>query len=188
MQSIPPLFVVEMYAFNEALELETNISNWILSGLLPEINNLSDDYDHVLDYISDDALDPFLFFSNTLISSSMENNKENTPSSSPKSLVENVSGAIQNVLLDDSCKEKPRNRLAHLINSKTDTPLTPKDSTIITQANEVYTKSDVDVHVTEKCSKNLSYPDIYSSNGISHYTPESSMIPPLGNTHLPYYD
>lgn len=172
-RSLPPLFVVEMHAFNEALEVETNISEWISSRLLPELKNLPIDHDHVLDYFSDEALDPFLSVSNVSQSisvlSSLEHNREkNQPL--PNAQID-VSKSIKNITLEENyTKDKPRNRLAHLMNADT----AGTSNTIASL------KSDNNLFVAEKSSTNLSFSDVYSPNGIVSFRPSENVVIPTG--------
>nr|XP_024214019.1 uncharacterized protein LOC106692498 isoform X2 [Halyomorpha halys] len=159
-RALPPLFLVEMYAFNEALEVETNISEWISSRLLPELKNLPSDHNHVLDYFSDEALDPYLVgVSDFVQSSSVPSNLEQCRdkiTSSPNGVVD-VSKSIQDISLEEnSSKDKPRNRLAHLMNAD----LTGTSSTTVSL------KTDSNSCVADILSNNLDCSNVYSSNGI----------------------
>lgn len=177
--ALPPLFVVELYAFNEALEVETNISEWIASSLLPELKTLPFDHDHVLDHFSDEALDPFVGVSNVAqsvsVPSSLEHYRDkNQPS--PNSLID-VSRSIKNITLEEnSTKDKPRNRLAHLMNA---------DIAGISNTT-VSLKPHNNLFVTEKSTTNLNFSDVYSSNGMVQFRPSESVVVPTGNNSLYY--
>ncbi|XP_014262282.1 uncharacterized protein LOC106674199 isoform X2 [Cimex lectularius] len=60
-ESLPPKFIVEVYGFNEALESEANLSEWICHRVLPEVKQIAEksDTDDVVSMMREDALDPF---------------------------------------------------------------------------------------------------------------------------------
>ncbi|CAH1403177.1 unnamed protein product [Nezara viridula] len=172
-QALPPLFVVEMYAFNEALEVETNISEWIISRLLPELKHLPSDHDHVLDYFSDEALDPFLV-SNVAQSSSVPSSLEirnETKQLSPNA-PDDISSFMKNISLEEnSTKDKPRNRLAHLMNAD-----------ITGASTNVPLKLDNNSFVAEKLSTNSNFSDVFSSNGMVQFRPIENVAIPAGSS------
>lgn len=121
----PPKFLIELYAFNESSEVETSISHWVSSRLLPVLEALDNDVDNknLYDYLDDDVFDPFCISAlgiNNSFSDSEPNEISNIHGKT-KEAAEKPLEATSTFNWSDSpnsTNEKPRNRLAQFMNSE----------------------------------------------------------------------